>query len=437
MSPRRNAPPALALALAALLAACGAPVAARPPTAIPTPAPAPTAPPPAEPTPAPTAPAAAVGTPAPVALPTPAPTGALPQPLYLLLGGQIFRLERDGVTRTQITYEVPFEPGIAAIAGFAVSPADGTLAYVVQRVGPSVLVRAGPDGEGPTPIFDRDGVQASYPVFSPDGALVAARLVALPEGDPSFQSGVYLIPAAGGEPQLLIADDPDAGPETPAFGHQPLAFAPDGSRLLLNRFALFVEQCDLALVAVPGGAVTPIQPPPPLAGERQTTCDAGVWASDGSAVYVAPIRIGALAGATAIWRVDAETGASQPITPLPDGAPFTLYVSPGAAPDGSLLAFIAQADALPEPFSGEPSNLAYSMARIDPTDGTAVELRPAVEETPLQVVWDGAGRGAAAILYPRDPVSVPPSLYWLPADGGEPILLLQVPTDLMGHAWSS
>lgn len=421
-----------ALTLSALLAACAAPSGSQPPTSFtPTPAP-PTAVvyPTARPTTAPTAVPTAAATTAPTTpspAPSPAAGAALPQPLYLLQAGQIFRLEADGATRTQITYEVPFRPDVVAVTEFAVSPADGSLAYVVQRQGTSVLVRSGPGGEEPAPIFDSPAASPSFPLFTPDGEFVAARLVAA-EGEEQFQSGLYLVPVAGGEPQLVAAD------EDGAFGQQPLAFSPDGIRLLTNRFSLAVEQCDLAVVAVDGGATTPLQVPPPADGERATTCDSGVWAPDGSAVYFAPLTVGAVPGSPAIWRASPATGESFPLTPQPDAPPFTLYASPGVAPDGSLLAFTAAADALPRGFDEGQAPLAYTMARVDPADGLAAELRPAVEETPQLVQWDREGRGAVALLAPA---VGDPGLFWLPADGGEAALLLGATTDLSAYRWAA
>ncbi|MFQ5340361.1 MAG: hypothetical protein ACE5F6_02315 [Anaerolineae bacterium] len=52
------------------------------------------------------------------------PAARLPAPLYFLAGGQIHRLERDGVTLTQITDEP--EP----VIDFDVSLANGMVVYV-------------------------------------------------------------------------------------------------------------------------------------------------------------------------------------------------------------------------------------------------------------------------------------------------------------------
>lgn len=440
MTRRHSVALALTLALAALLAACGG-QAALPPTSAPTEAAAapteaasPTFVP--SPTPAPDATPAATAEPETTAIPTAAPVagGVLPRALYTLQAGQIFRLEPDGATSAQITDETPFRPDAVAITEFAVSPADGALAYVVQREGAPLLVRAGPDGQDPAPLFEREGVGVSDPVFSPDGQLVAVRLAGPAEQPEAFQSGIYLIPAAGGEPRLLVADEASADPNALSYGHAPSAFAPDGARLLTSRFATMVELCDLAVVAVPDGAAVPVQVPAPAEGERQTTCDAGVWAPDGSALYFTAVRIGAPAGEPAIYRADPATGASFPITPQPEAPPLTLYAFPSVAADGSLRAFVAEADALPAAFDPAVAPLAYTMSRVDPADGMAAPLGATLAETPGHVLWAPDGSGAVALLFPQ---VGDPGLFWLPADGGEPTLLLGATTNLFSYQWAA
>jgi len=413
----------LALALAALLAACGTQGAAQPTPVVLTPTEAPTAPP------------VETATPLPVAVPTAPPAGAavLPRALYILLSGQIYRIEPDGSARTQISYEVPFRNDAVAVTSFAVSPADGSLAYTVQREGPPVLVRSGPDGENPVRLYDNATVGVSDPLFTPDGRFVAVRLTAPLDQQASFQSGLYLLPSDGSEPQLLVADDPNSGPAVSAFGQGPAAFSPDGTRLLTYRFGLSIELCDLGVVSVPDGTTIALQVPPAPELERVTTCGPAAWAPDGSAIYYTPTRIGASGGNTGIWRADPITGESFPLTPQPAGAPFTLYEFPGVMADGSLRAFVAQADELPEPFTDQPTQLDAAMARIDPANGMASELRAPVSATPTQVLWDGAGGGAVALLFPDDGAA---ALVWLPADGGEPVRLVDDSTDLTSYAWA-
>ncbi|GAB4440872.1 MAG: hypothetical protein OHK0015_37480 [Chloroflexi bacterium OHK40] len=410
------------LALLALLGACAPQVPPQP-----TPAPA-------SPTPAPAGAAPAEATPAGAAPASPTPANALlPRPLYLLQAGQIFRLERDGTTRSQITYEVPFQPDAAAVTDFAVSPADGSLAYIVQREGPPVLVRSGPDGSEPVRLFEDPLVAPGEPLFTPDGQYVAVRLQGPIDEAERFVSGIYLIPAAGGTPRLLVADELQGDRDNAGFGHAPEAFAPDGSRLLTSRFGLSLELCDLAVVSVPDGTTIVIQAPAPTDGDRTMTCGTGVWSPDGATIYFAPLRIGAPGGTPAIWEADPITGESLPL-PSPDaGTPLTLYASPFAVPDGSLRAFTAEVDELPPAFADEPPLLTSVMTRIDPATGARTALRPPLEETPGLVLWDAAGAGAVVQLFPAMGDA---GLFWLPAGDAEPTLLLGATTDLFAAAWA-
>jgi hypothetical protein len=352
-----------------------------------------------------------------------------------LQSGQIFRLERDGATRTQITYEVPFDPAVIAVSEFAVSPADGTLVYVVQRQGSDLLVRSDADGQNPAPIFDSPAASPSHPLFTPDGQFVAVRLWKDPDGEEPFQSGLYLLPVPGGEPQLLVADDPVVNPETPAFGHQPFAFAPDGSRLLTSRFSLQLELCDAAIVSVPDGTTVPVQVPQPAdTMDRQSTCGDAIWSPDGADIYFTITRIGAPPASPAIWRADPLTGESFPITPAPGVAPFTFYAAIGASSDGTLLGFTTQADELPAAFSDQPASLSYSMVRIDRASGELRELREAVAETPERVIWHPDGSGAVALFYA--PVG-DAGLFWLPTNGDEALLLEGATTNLFSYAWGT
>jgi hypothetical protein len=442
MIPRPLLISALSAALAGLLAACGSPVVTQPtaqPTSAPTAAPtsAPTAAPTEAPTSAPTEAPTAQPTSVPTEAPTAQPAGALPQPLYILQSGQIYRIEADGTTRTQITYEVPFNPDALAVIDFAVSPVDNTLVYVVQRDGPSALVRSGPNGEEPAPLFASDVANVGDPLFTPDGDAVAVRLQGPFEQPDSFQSGLYLIPLEGGEPQLLVADDPIEDPATvsEAAGATPHAFSPDGSRLLVFRFGLQLEVCELAVISVADGALTEVETPaaPPM--ERQTSCSGSAsWAPDGSAAYFTVVRIGAPGGEPAIWQLDPDTGATEPVTPEQSG-PFTLYFHPAPSADDGLLALSAQAEALPEPFSNNPPELSYSIVRVDPATGEATELRPAEPLYPNQLLWDEGGAGAVVLSF--DPASGASQLLWLPVGDAAPLTLVDERTDLYSFAWSS
>src|SRR3954471_2801228 len=164
-----------------------APTAVPQPTAtVPTVAPAPT-----------TAPA-----PASTPEPTTAPAALLPAPVYLLDDGQIWRMERDGQTRRQLTFEA------SDIYDFDVGASDNALAYAVG------------DGEERTIVLlDRSGRTELIrgpvwgPQLAPSGEQIAIQIEERADGLPSeylqgFDNGVWLLDRAGGQPQLLQASEP-------------------------------------------------------------------------------------------------------------------------------------------------------------------------------------------------------------------------------------
>lgn len=396
----------IALALALLLAACASPTVQTPPAA-PTSDPAPTS--------------------APVER-----TGLLPAAIYLL-EGQIFRLAAEDLERSQVTDEVSAFADSLPIPTLAVSPADGSLAYVVQRDGHSVLVRSGPGGEEPQPIYEQPGVLVSGMRFTPDGTHLAVLL----SGDESFTGGIYLLPAVGGEPQLLVANDPqgDLTQFDPSLRtYFPARFSPDGALLLTYQGYAQLEGCDLAIVRLADGAVTQVQFTAPQPDEMLFACsDSLTWAPDSSALYFTPIRIGAPLGDPTLWRADAATGASAPLTPAQGAGPLTLYSHPFALADGTLLALTAQVAELPPSFSEEVQILSYAISRIDPATGATEELRPATSGNIGQVAWAPDGSGLASFVF--DELG-DPALLFIPAGPGEPVLIAGGAASLFSFAWA-
>lgn len=407
-----------------LLCACSAP-AAQTPTAAPVATVAPTAAPTNAPTAVPTS----------TERPTEAPeaaAGLLPSAIYLI-ESQIFRLEAADLARSQITYEVPATPESLPIIGMAVSPADGSLAYLVQRNDGSTLVRSGPNGDDPQPLYAEPGIYVSDPVFSPDGAQIAVLL----SGGEGFASGIYRIPATGGAPELLVENaqpldltefDPTRRTFTPA------RFSPDGTMLLTYQGYTQIEGCNLAIVRLADGSVTPVESPPAPEGEYVIDCSDSVsWAPDSSGVYFTPLRVGAPAGNLAIWRADAATGAVRAITPPADGSMALLYTHPSAQADGTVLALAALVNELPPAFSDTPLTLTYDMVRIDPTSGGVETVRAGTPGALDRITWAPDGSGLAALFY--DDIGDPAVLF-IPAGPGEPTLIAGGVANLQSFVWA-
>jgi WD40 repeat protein len=148
----------------------------------------------------------------------------LPHSLYFLSNDsqslpQVFRMERDGRTKTQLT----FEP--AQVWDYDVSPADGSLAYEVNNQ--LVLVNA--DGSNRRVLVaggsNPEGRGFYNPVFSPDGKTLAYA-----------HGGLNLYDLAGGVSNLVIKDqltDNGSGQMLPVETYSPERYSPDGTKLLV------------------------------------------------------------------------------------------------------------------------------------------------------------------------------------------------------------
>lgn len=247
------------LLLALLLTACLSPVsptltttsqviARISATTSPTNTPAPTSPftPTATSTRIPTRTPTPTETPRPTRTPTPtfAPLAMkLPQALYFLNEGtfeteygsrptQIWRLDPDGVTLTEITHEV------AGVAEFDVSLVTGRLAYVVDQFASNqsrgsrlarnqlVVVRA--DGAERQIIVDEgpagDGSikRATSLRWSPSGEILAFH-----------QGGINFYQVGDGQVVKVFVDQIDKQEHMNGRGYYPRSWAPDGKRLLV------------------------------------------------------------------------------------------------------------------------------------------------------------------------------------------------------------
>jgi hypothetical protein len=345
------------------------------------------------------------------ASPPAAPAGPLPAPLYVLDNGQIARIERDGVTRALVTAEKAQIAGFPPIATFVLGP-GGDMAYVAADLKLDRLVRAGPRGEAPHTLYGEAGHELSDLAWSPDGAQIYLRLLNNRE-PPDIPSGLYRIPASGGPPELVRADDPVdnlANPAPTISGYRPFAWSPDGSRLLVEVFSLFYDGCDLAVLPAAGGSPVRLTVP---AGTK-TFCGEAAWSADGAAVY---FLAGAGAGPT-IWRGDAASGAVAP-----QAAPDVLARAPRPLPDGRLRFFLVRPS---DPASFEPAELSAPQA-------APASLGPPLGDPLAKALWAPDGGGAVTVVQPPT-TSV--DLRWVPV-GGAPISLPNTTLGVAGMAWGA
>lgn len=398
-------------ALAALiLAACAAPPAPQP-TAAP-PSPAATALPPS--------PAATALPPGPSATALPPGADLLPAPLYLLQGGQIARVERDGATRTVITAVPAPMPGMEPIAEFAVAP-DGALAYIVSDVEVDRLIIADPRGQAHTTRYEQQGHELSNMVFTPDGRAIVLRLLNNRQ-PPDLPSGLYRLPLAGGAPELLQADDVPADPVNPArtvSGYRPVAFSPDGALILLQVYSLFYEDCGYGVIAAAGGPVTRVALPEGVGGY----CGEEAWAADGSAALVLAGTFEGAGSGPRLWRADPTSGAAEPL--LAEGS---FARAPHGMAGGAVRFFLAQ---LVRDSAGATVGATFAPAELAAPGAAPSPLAQPFDQLLDVALWapDGAG-----VVYTVSAEDTAAGLRWQPI-GGQPVELAAASAAITAAAW--
>ncbi|WP_129629330.1 peptidoglycan-binding protein [Candidatus Oscillochloris fontis] len=386
-----------------LLTACGT---ASPPSVTsipPTPLP-PTSLPPTStsipPSPVPTLAQKPTDSPSPLpATPVPVPTATLavatglPAPVYLINylnpNEQIVRLEPDGATLTQISFES--QP----VRDLSVAQRTGTLVYLVGDEQQQTLVAL--DGSGRRELLSG---QLGFPRISPDGQTVALRIT----GQPDAPDGIWALPVRGGRPSLVLADGPNASSGDEVWIYTPVAYAPNDSRLLLWAY-------DAAGPAIPGGQAVVI-----AAGQIRlrtwTCCEWPVWSTDGTAITVTgggpgpDMRYGLVV-------IDLVSGAEQPVLEQSEDS-VPLVTGARQLADGQIYALHQQASY--DDFSWE-FPFTPQLARVA-MDGRVIPVHP--QSFPLSdALWREDGSGALLTVWDavlENPIAG--TLTWVPSMGG-------------------
>lgn len=292
-------------------------------------------------------------TPAPTAIqvdlstqPSTTPNVSLPRSLYFLgYDGQslkqVFRLERDGKTQIQLT----FEP--VSVTNYDASLVDGSLAF--ESGNQLILVNA--DGSNRRVLADG----ARYPVFSPDGRTLAYSL-----------NGLIFYDLSTGSSNVVLPDHPLGGSLPPEL-YIPDKYSPDGTKLLLKvghppdspwTAAIYIPATN-TLMQFTGS------------DPRLSCCvyyGGANWSPDSSSLYTVATTPDSSTPFGELWKVDAATGAVTTLTPgsAGDGNMMLMYLEyePYLAPDGGLNFFSAK---IPEA-TGHVNHVPMVIVRTKPED---------------------------------------------------------------------
>src|ERR1700722_13825454 len=162
--------------------------------------------------------------------------------------------------------------------------------------GPPLPLSRWIDGDIPSKPF---GGREDF-AFSPDGREVAFSVRAQRLGEPwSTNFDIYLVPADGGTPKNLTADNP-------AWDGQP-AFSPDGSQLAylaMDRPGFEADRFHLVLLNLKSGRKLP------LTQNWDRSISSFAWSPDGKTLFATTDHL----GQHPLWAIDAVTGRTSAIT---------------------------------------------------------------------------------------------------------------------------
>jgi Tol biopolymer transport system component len=306
--------------------------------------------------------------------PLPSTLGLLPHTMYFLSNDgagltQVYRLDTDGKTLTQLT----FEP--AKVESYDVSLMDGSVVYVSNNQ----IFTVNADGSNRSMIVDGGSLDANNPfiniihspVWSPNGQTIAFGY-----------KGLNFYSIVGGQSNLVIKDEIDDlgnGLVIPREMIWPDKYSTDGSKLIVTLG--YYEGASAAIYYPNGGALVRLNG---AESEGAMICCGNTsLTSDGSAFYSASPTFGMFSAG--LWRVDTKSGA---VTTLLEGGfdtnPINLANKPYLAPDGQLYFFHTT-----QPRGADMVNRpALQLVRTAPDGVTGrTVLRPETFERMNEALW--------------------------------------------------
>lgn len=326
----------------------------------------------------------------------------LPHSLYYLSNdsaqiSQVFRMERDGETMTQLTFEN------SDVSEFDVSSVDGSLVYVWNNQ----LFTVNADGGNRAMIVDGGAIDEnnpflttiSNPVWSPDGQTIAYG-----------HQGLSFYSIVGGQSNRVLENQintMEGGFSFPEELYWPEMYSADGSKLIITLG--YYEGASTAIYYLNGGALVRLN------GAEGTIICCGDYSltSDGSTLYSGNPYFGMFSAG--LWRVDTSNGnVTTLFTTDFDTNPAEFADNPFFAPDGQLYYFHASMPNNNSEFSSRaPLQIVRSAA--DGVTGRTV-LRAETFENMNEALWapdasfvivanaqtDQVYQGGAAQLYYMD-----------------------------------
>ena len=302
------------------------------------------------------------------------PSSLLPRSIYYLANDaaqipQIFRMDKDGKTITQLT----FEP--SKVEDYDVSPVDGSIVFLTNHQ----LFLANADGSNRRMIFDAGPQDEVNPfltrinsvVFSPNGQTIAFG-----------HKGLNFYSVASGQSNRVLDDiistsNAGGGFVFPEELYFPEMYSADGSKLIITLG--YYEGASSGIYYPNGGALVKLN------NEQRGIICCGDYSlsNDGTTLYTASPTFGMFAAG--LWQVDTNSGNVKTLLIGDfDNNPAEVADNPFIAPDGQLYYFYASVPNTGDIVNRPPLQLVRSAA--DGVTGRTV-VRPETFTTMNEALW--------------------------------------------------
>ena len=300
----------------------------------------------------------------------------LPHSVYYLTGegakAQIWKLEKDGQTSVQITQQV------GGISDFAVSQADGSLAFLnngslylwrADQASPQLLVD--PSLASPPPGYEFP-LEVGSPVFSPDGTILAYSLDGIHLFYLERREDELLLPSPGnllGEPFVFVKEYYSPGP-----------WSPDRKQMLI---IMGYYEGDTLAVYEPGADV-----PFRRIWSSGPVCCTYNWSADSLTLLVGNPYF--TVQPPGLWEYDTRTGQENVLFHgIQEGGTWNFIGWPYRSTSGEIHYFSAKVESLQDTiFANQP--IIYNLVQERPDQGGPQLLRPEGFQV-YDVLWSPDG----------------------------------------------